>query len=72
MYKLLQDAAMGNLMSLPFLDSWEVDLDRKFSEAERNKIIKMSHSSSISLKYQGNGYKIVCRWYYTPKKIHKF
>lgn len=54
-----------------FLHSWEKDLHKILSETQRDSILHLSHSSSMSSKAAEVNYKLLTRWHYTPMLLHK-
>lgn len=71
LYKMVLRASSDE--SLPFLDQCEKDIGSELSiEEKKKKIIRLSYGSSLSSRYQDNGYKIMTRWYYNQNKLHRF
>lgn len=56
----------------PGLLKWEMELDCRFSDIKRQRILGFTHKSSICAKIQETNYKILSRWYRTPELLHKF
>lgn len=70
MYSLLNTPSIQP--HLPCLERWERDLNRKFSETQKQTIIRCAFKSSCCTKIQETNYKILSRWYLTPSRLHKF
>lgn len=56
----------------PGLLKWEIELDCRFNDIKRQRILGFTHKSPICAKIQETNYKILSRWYRTPELLHKF
>lgn len=57
---------------LIFLQKCEMDLQRCFTNTQKQNIIRFSLKSSICTKIQETNYKILTSWYYTPQLLHQY
>ena len=56
----------------PGMLKWERELNRQFTAADEQRILRFTHKSSICAKTQETSYKLLSRWYRTPVLLHKF
>lgn len=54
------------------LVKWETDLNRTFTVAQKQNIIRFSLKSSICTKIQENNFQILTRWYLTHLRLHRY
>lgn len=57
MYKVLIEAKVGEVTTLPYFENWEKELNIEFSENKRKKIFNSIHHWTLSTKYQENSLK---------------
>lgn len=61
LYNILSKAKTSEVLELTYFDKWEGDLNTKLREIDRKKILKLTHGSSISTKFQENSFKLLTR-----------
>lgn len=54
-----------------YLTKWERDLGLEFTDAQVKYIMTLSHKSSINSNLQEMNFKLLTRWYRTPKLLHR-
>lgn len=56
----------------PYIKKWEIELGSQCNQHVVDKILTLSHYSSVDTKTTETNYKCLARWYATPDKISTF
>lgn len=54
-----------------FIKKWARDLEIELTEQQISKLLALTHKSSMCCNVQETGYKIITRWYRTPRILKK-
>lgn len=54
-----------------FIIKWERDLGRTLGNGTWQKVCAAAHKSSVACNIQEAGYKLLSRWYRTPRVLHR-